>query len=198
MGRTARAGRPGTACTIAADADRKVIRAVVRAARSTQPDAVIKGRTLPVDEVEAWHARLQGLEAEVDAVLLEEKEARATDVAERELQRGENLVRYEGEIASRPRRTWFTSQKGKEQAKERGKQKLNEGQAVMKDALEEIRDGKATNKKVTKLSGKAKKKLLDGDIRRDGKMWKKGKADRGASVKKGEKRKKHPKTENKR
>jgi ATP-dependent RNA helicase DDX27 len=189
VGRTARAGRTGTACTIASDEDRKVIRSAVRAARTSDPDASIKGRTLPADEVESWFERLQKLEEEVEAVMLEEKEARASDIAERELRRGENLVRYEEEITSRPRRTWFETEKQKKEAKERGRRELNEGKAAHKAMVQERVDGVAVKSKKRKLSGKDKKRLEDGDIRREGSLFKKGKDMRGKAVKKEKKTK---------
>jgi ATP-dependent RNA helicase DDX27 len=156
VGRTARAGRTGRACTIAAEPDRKIVKAAVKTARAQ--GAKIASRSVLPAAVDAWHQRLLDLEDEVEAVLADEKEEKALTVAEREVRKGENLVLHEAEIMSRPRRTWFETEKDK------GRVELN-GDAVLV-------------KKKGKLSNKQKKKLDDRDERREGSSYRKTKADK--------------------
>ena len=120
---------------------------------------------MPPAEADVWAARLAAMEGEIEAVLEEEKEEKILNIAERDIKKGENLVVHEGEIKSRPRRTWFESEKEKKEAKDKGRVALN-GEGVL---------GKKTKKK---LSGKEKKKLDIRDERRDVKTWKKGKKER--------------------
>ncbi|KAF2461860.1 P-loop containing nucleoside triphosphate hydrolase protein [Lineolata rhizophorae] len=170
VGRTARAGRSGRACTIAAEPDRKVVKAAVKAARAQ--GAKIASRTVPAEAVDEWAEKLNELEDEVEAVLKEEKEERAMQGAEREMHRGENMIVHEKEIFSRPRRTWFESEKAKKEAKAKGWKELN--------AAEE---GAKERKEKKKLSGKEKKKLQDRDDRLGGKGgFKKGAKERGHKV----------------
>ena len=126
--------------------------------------AQIASRVVPAAEADAWSSRLAGLEDDVAAVLAEEKEERALGVAERELRKGENLVVHADEIAARPKRTWFESEKEKAEARDKGRVELN-GEIVL---------GK---KGKMKLSNKEKKRLALKDERKETQAWKKGKMD---------------------
>jgi ATP-dependent RNA helicase DDX27 len=158
VGRTARAGRTGRSCTIAAEVDRKVVKEAVKSGKAQ--GAKVVSRVLPIPEVDAWDDKVRGMADDIQDVLKEEKEEKLLTVAERDIRRGENLVVHESEIKGRPRRTWFESEKEKLGAKEAGKRELN---------------GELPPKKKGKLSNKEKKKLDAKDERMDGRMWKKGK-----------------------
>jgi ATP-dependent RNA helicase DDX27 len=160
VGRTARAGRSGRACTLAAEPDRKIVKAAVKAARAQ--GAKIVSRTVPPAEADSWSLKLESLEEDVQAVLAEEKEERAMTVVERDIKKGENLVLHEADIKSRPKRTWFETEKEKQIAKEKGAVELN-GEIVLQ------------KKSKKKLSGKEKKKLDMKRERTEGHSWKKGK-----------------------
>jgi ATP-dependent RNA helicase DDX27 len=166
VGRTARAGRSGRACTLAAEPDRKVVRAAVRSAR--KQGVKVTGRSVPPAEVDIWAEKLTQLEADVTAVLEEESEEKALTVAEREAKRGENLIVHRDEIMARPKRTWFETEKDKKAAKDKGKVELNGEDAVKKIV-----------KKGKKLSGKERKKLEIHDERKEGNLWRKTKDQRG-------------------
>lgn len=190
VGRTARAGRKGVSCTLAAEPDRKVVKAAVKAAKA-QKGAVIKQRTVDPKDADAWQTRIDGLQDEIEAVLREEKEERALQQTEREVTRADNIVTHQDEIMARPKKTWFASQSDKDAAKRKGAEVLN-GPSV------DGGEGRRREKK-GKLSNKQKKKLEDRDERKAG-MWKKGKTDRqggkpvaaptkkGGAVKKGGKK----------
>ena len=166
VGRTARAGRAGRACTLAAEPDRKVVKDVVRVARAQ--GAKVVSRVIEAKAADECMARVEALTAEVEIIMGMEKEERALGEAERDVRRGENLVGFEDEIKARPRRTWFETEKEKAEAKARGGQELN---------------GKSTGRGPTKagvgkLSNKAKKRL---DGRTDplaGRTWKKRRENR--------------------
>ncbi|KAK7534935.1 P-loop containing nucleoside triphosphate hydrolase protein [Phyllosticta citribraziliensis] len=170
IGRTARAGATGRACTIAAEPDRKVVKAAVKAARA-QSNAKIVSRQVPSDEIEAWFSKLAALEDEVEAVLKEEKEEKALSQAEMEVRKGENLVTHADEIMARPRRTWFETEKDKKAARDAGWRQLNDDEAAAVKV-----------KGKTKLSNKEKKRLDARDERKKdggaGMGWKKGAAER--------------------
>ncbi|KAL6156536.1 nucleolar DEAD-box protein required for synthesis of 60S ribosomal subunit [Exserohilum turcicum] len=183
VGRTARAGRSGRACTLAAEPDRKVVKQAVKASR--EQGAKVVSRQVPAEETDRWMKKLKSLEGEIEEVLAEEKEERAMSVTERDLKRGENLIVHEDEIKSRPKRTWFQTEKEKLAEKERGAVALNGPSGGA---------GKGKDKK-KKLSGKDKKKLEAKDVRTEGKQWKKGKADRGLST--GKAKEKQAKLKNK-
>lgn len=169
VGRTARAGRTGRSCTLAAEPDRKVVKAAVKTGKAQ--GAQIRQRTIDNAEIDSWHTRLTDLESEVEAVLREEKEERVLQQVDRDLNRADNIVKYEDEIKARPKKTWFESEKDKLAAREKGGLALN---GPASDAA----DGKSKGGKKKKLSNKERKRLEATDERKAGREWKKGKAER--------------------
>ena len=180
VGRTARAGRSGRSCTLAAENDRKVIKTVVRTGKSQ--GAKIVSRVVDPGTADDWASKVDALEDEVEAILREEKEERQLAQAEIHVTRGENLIAHEDEIKSRPKRTWFESESAKRAAHNRGQVDLNGPQTVK---------AKADAKK--KRSRKDQKKAEIHDQIREGPLWKKRKADvakTGAGLKKQKEEKK--------
>lgn len=165
VGRTARAGRSGYACTLAAEPDRKVVRAAVKAGKAQ--GAKITSRVIDPVEADKWQKNVDELEDEVEAVMREEKEEKQLAHVEMQLKKGENLIEHEAEIKGRPRRTWFETEKDKKKSKEAGRTELN----GMRDSLKRKHGGKD-------LSNKDKKKLDARADRSEGPMWKKGRAER--------------------
>lgn len=162
VGRTARAGRSGSACTLAAEPDRKVVKAAVKSGKAQ--GAQIRQRTVDLQDIEAWQSRVDAMEEEIEDVMREEKEDRAMQQVDRELTRADNIVKYEDEIKSRPKKTWFESEKDKQSAKEKGRTVLN-GPT----------EPTTNRKEKRKLSNKEKKALQDRDDRKSGMEWKKSK-----------------------
>ncbi|KAK2747690.1 nucleolar DEAD-box protein required for synthesis of 60S ribosomal subunit [Onygenales sp. PD_40] len=160
VGRTARAGRTGRACTLAAEPDRKVVKAAVKTGRSQ--GAKIVSRVIDAGQADEWAAKIEEMDEELHEILKEEKEEKQLAQAEMEVTRGSNLITHDSEIKSRPKRTWFESEREKRDAKKRGREELN---------------GPDKREK-RKLSGKNKKKLDDSRERKEGKVWKKGKTER--------------------
>ncbi|KAK5047934.1 nucleolar DEAD-box protein required for synthesis of 60S ribosomal subunit [Exophiala bonariae] len=169
VGRTARAGRSGRACTIAAEPDRKVVKAAVKSGRTQ--GAKIVSRAMESNEVDEMHARVEDMEADIEAILKEEKEEKQLAQVETQITRGENLVKHEAEIMARPRRTWFESEKDKRDAKQRGHLELNAPNGGSVRVKSEKK----------KLSNKDKKRLDDRKDRVEGKMWRKGKGSEALS-----------------
>ena len=163
VGRTARAGRQGRACTLAAEPDRKIVKAAVKSGRAQ--GAKIVSRVIEVSEADKWSDKVDGMEDEIEDILKDEKEEKQLAQAEMQVRRGENIMVHEDEIKGRPRRTWFESEQDKKAAKKVGKAELNGVESAIK-------------KKGGKLSNKDKKKLDDRDARMGGKVWKKGRAER--------------------
>ena len=163
MGRTARAGLDGRACTLVAEPDRKLVREIVRTAKSQ--GARVVGRVLDIKAIDDCEMKLKALNGEVEVIMSMEKEEKAWGEAERDVRRGENLVEFCKEIAGRPKRTWFSAEEDKRKSHEKGARELNGDQVAMKRKGDNI----------VRLSNKAKKKLDDKQQRVEGKVWKKGK-----------------------
>lgn len=162
VGRTARAGRAGRSCTIAAEPDRKIVKQAVKSGRAQ--GAKIVSRVVEAGLADEWAKSAESLQDEVEAILKDEKEEKALAGAEMHLRKGENIMKHESEIKSRPKRTWFESEKEKQIAKKSGQAELNGAVGLGK-------------KKLGKLSKKDKKTLDDRRERREGRVWKKGKAE---------------------
>ncbi|KAL9579805.1 MAG: hypothetical protein Q9212_004888, partial [Teloschistes hypoglaucus] len=120
VGRTARAGAKGRACTLAAEEDRKVIKQIVKSARSQSQsqknnnnNAKIVSRAVDLALVEKCQSRIDALGTEIEAILREEKEMKLLNETERDIRKGENLVEHEDEIKARVKRTWFLSEREK-------------------------------------------------------------------------------------
>lgn len=165
VGRTARAGRTGVAITLAAEPDRKVVKAAVKAGKAQ--GAKISSRVIEPAEADRWQAQVDELEDEIEMILQEEKEEKQMQQVEMQVQKGENLIKHEDEIKGRPKRTWFETEKDKKAAKDAGHAELNGDREKLKSKHE---NGKLSNKDKKKLDAKADRK--------EGKIWKKGSAER--------------------
>ncbi|KAI4846151.1 DEAD-domain-containing protein [Aureobasidium sp. EXF-8845] len=165
VGRTARAGRQGKSCTLAAEPDRKVVKACVKTARLQ--GAIIKSRIIDSASADDWSRKVDLLAVEIEDVLREEKEEKVLATTEMQMRRTENIFTHEAEILARPKKTWFESESDKRAASLRGKEALNG-----------VTPGAKLKGDKKKLSNKQKKKLEDKDERMEGGGWKKGKAER--------------------
>jgi ATP-dependent RNA helicase DDX27 len=163
VGRTARAGRSGRSCTLAAEQDRKIVKAAVKSGRAQ--GAKIVSRVVDTTVVDKWAEKVEDMQDEIEEILDEEKEDKQLAQAEMQVRRGENIIAHETEIMGRPKRTWFETEQAKREAKKTGRAELNGVESVLK-------------KKSGKLSNKERKKLDDRDMRTEGKVWKKGRAER--------------------
>ncbi|KAK0630846.1 P-loop containing nucleoside triphosphate hydrolase protein [Bombardia bombarda] len=165
VGRTARAGRSGVAITLAAEPDRKVVKAAVRMGKAQ--GARISSRVIEASIADKWQEEIDAMEDEIEEIMKEEKEEKHLAQIEMQVKKGENLIRHEEEIHARPRRTWFETEDAKKAAREAGRAELNGVREKLKNKGEK---GKLSNKD---------KKILDSKAEmRDGRSWKKGRAER--------------------
>ncbi|OAQ97537.1 hypothetical protein LLEC1_03610 [Akanthomyces lecanii] len=123
VGRTARAGRKGVALTLAAESDRKVVKAAVKSGKAQ--GAKISSRVIEAEKADKLQAQIDGMEHEIKGIMREEKEERQFAAAEMQVRKGENMIEHEAEIKGRPKRTWFETEHDKKKAKEAGKVELN-------------------------------------------------------------------------
>ncbi|KAF3452509.1 hypothetical protein FNV43_RR02942 [Rhamnella rubrinervis] len=111
VGRTARAGREGYAVTFVTDTDRSLLKAIAKRAGSK-----LKSRIVAEQSIIKWSQIIEQMEDQVAAVLQEEREERALRKAEMEATKAENIIAHRDEIYSRPKRTWFVTEKEKKLA----------------------------------------------------------------------------------
>lgn len=171
VGRTARAGRKGTAVTLAAETDRKVVKAAVRAGKAQ--GAKITSRIIAPADADKLQEEIDAMEDDIHGIMQEEKEEKQLAQAEMQVKKGENLIEHEAEIKSRPKRTWFETEHDKKKSRQAGKDELN----GLKEGLKKkSASGKLSNKDKKKLDSRAER--VDG-----GRAWKKGKGDAAAAAK---------------
>ncbi|KAG5360087.1 ATP-dependent RNA helicase DRS1 [Yarrowia sp. B02] len=165
VGRTARAGREGRSITLVGEAaaDRAIVREAIKSvAESKQGKAV--GRNVDWPEVEKLNSKIEEKGDVVNEILAEEKEEKAMLQAEMEVRKGENLLKYEKEIAARPRRTWFQNAQEKKADETSDNKNLlasNRDKMKKKKDNEEVRMYKKTKtdrKETQKRGGKPKSK----------------------------------------
>ncbi|PAV22425.1 DEAD-domain-containing [Pyrrhoderma noxium] len=160
VGRTARAGKKGRSVTLVGEADRKILKAAIK--HSSDSDKV-RHRTIPPDQVSHWSSQLANIKDEISAVLKEEKEEKALRQAEMELKKGENIMEHEKEIFSRPARTWFQTEKEKQNAKDISKKQYEVASglsAVAKGKGKETSDAKPKRDKYAGMSRRAKRRKM--------------------------------------
>lgn len=139
------------------------MKAAVKSSRTQ--GAKITSRVVDPAAADEWAAKVEKMGEEVEEILKEEKEEKQFAQADMEVTRGENLITHEKEIMSRPKRTWFETEKEKQEAKKKSFVELNGPESL-------------GGKEKKKLSGKEKKKLDDSRARKEGKVWKKGRDER--------------------
>lgn len=129
----------------------------------------ITSRVVDPGVADSYAARAEQLQSEVEEVLEEEKTEKQLSQAEMQVTKGENLMKHQSEILARPKRTWFETEKQKQDARSKGAVELN---------------GPGSTKEKVKLSNKDKKRMDDSRARKEGGNagmgWKKGKAEREA------------------
>ncbi|KAK2616503.1 nucleolar DEAD-box protein required for synthesis of 60S ribosomal subunit [Conoideocrella luteorostrata] len=174
VGRTARAGRKGTAVTLAAEADRKVVKTAVRAGKAQ--GAKIVSRVIAPADADKLQKQIDDMEDDIHGIIREEREEKQLAQAEMQVKKGENMIEHEAEIMSRPRRTWFETQHDKKKARKAGKDELNGLREGLKKKTGA--NGKLSNKDMKKLDAKSAR--AEGGTR----AWKKGKGDAAAAERK--------------
>ena len=133
VGRTARAGKKGTALTFMEESDRKLVKTIAKRG------ANLKARIVPGNIVAEWHKKIEDMEDQIIQVNYEERTERQLQKAEMEATKAENMIAHAAEIHSRPAKTWFQSEREK--------------RATQKDALKamdtadmDLIDGKSRGK----------------------------------------------------
>ncbi|EYU38793.1 hypothetical protein ABFS82_03G071400 [Erythranthe guttata] len=108
VGRTARAGREGYAVTFVTDEDRSLLKAIIKRAGSR-----LKSRIVSETSIKKWSQMIEQMEDRVSSIFQEEREEMALRKAEMEATKAENMIAYKDRIYSRPKRTWFVTEKEK-------------------------------------------------------------------------------------
>ncbi|XP_051887158.1 probable ATP-dependent RNA helicase DDX27 [Pristis pectinata] len=118
VGRTARAGRSGRSVSLAGEMERKMLKEIVKKAKTE-----VKARVIPQDVVMKFRQKIEKLEKEIYAVLQLEKEEKMMQRSEAQINTAKNKLQKDNE-ETRPERTWFQTRE--ERKKERVSKALQE------------------------------------------------------------------------
>ncbi|CAH9077671.1 unnamed protein product [Cuscuta europaea] len=119
VGRTARAGKEGYAVTFVTDKDRSLLKTIAKRAGSS-----MKNRVVSEKSIIKWAKIIEQMEEQVAEILQEEREEMAMRKAEMEATKAENMIAHKNEIFSRPKRTWFMTEKEKRQVAKAAKNSM--------------------------------------------------------------------------
>ncbi|KAL8139044.1 hypothetical protein V2J09_005045, partial [Rumex salicifolius] len=191
VGRTARAGKAGHAITFVTDNDRSLLKSIAKRAGSK-----LKSRIVAEQSINQWVQTIEQMEDQISEILQEEEEEMALRRAQMEVAKAENMIEYRNDIFSRPRKTWFITEREKKEvakaAKESsvkekggGKEIVSAEQAEeikMKEKLKRERERKLPEKKRRRLEAareRLKKENEDDDDDDDKQQNKKGRKEKG-------------------
>ena len=131
IGRTARAGKSGSSCTLIGEGRRHLMKDIMKDAKhkskkkqlegaegAQQQTGVIRSRSIPAGVISHFAAKINGLESDIREVLEAEAVAKMDRIAEMEMNKAQNIIEHSDEINSKPQRTWFQSERQKQLAKE--------------------------------------------------------------------------------
>lgn len=164
VGRTARAGRGGRACSfVCSDVndERKLVRAIgkrMRSSSSSSADASgsdaggddendkndskrkqgqqtggLTARVVPPTVVARWSKWVERVEPAVRDVLRQERHERELRLAEMQVQKANNMLKFESDIYSRPPKTWFQTEQQKMDQKDQVREHLGLPKPVTED-----------------------------------------------------------------
>lgn len=124
VGRTARAGREGYAVTFVTDNDRSLLKAIAKRAGSKLRSRIVADRSIA-----EWSHFIEENEDQISSIIREEREEREIRKAEMEATKAENMIKHKEDIYSRPKKTWFVSEKEKKLLAKASKEFLENGQS---------------------------------------------------------------------
>ncbi|KAF1317821.1 Dead/deah box RNA helicase, partial [Globisporangium splendens] len=153
VGRTARAGRNGRAVTLTSESRRLLMKQVSRHCHG-----FVKSRAVPDPVIAQWKTRIESMQSDIKLIMHEETLEKRMREAEKEAMKASNMVRYQDEIASRPARTWFMSEKEKKRVAENAEEDRLERQGVNKDG---DADTEMSRAKKLKLMSHKKRRLFE-------------------------------------
>ncbi|KAK9164505.1 hypothetical protein Syun_005407 [Stephania yunnanensis] len=130
VGRTARAGREGYAVTFVTDNDRSILKSIAKRAGSK-----LKSRIVAEQSIAKWCNIIEQMADQVSAILQEEREEKALRKAEMEATKAENLIAHKDEIFSRPKRTWFATEKEKKVIAKAAKESMKKTDSLKKEVI---------------------------------------------------------------
>jgi len=132
VGRTARAGKCGYACTFVADSRKKLLKQLLQS--DANKNGVIKSRTLNHEFV-LWCARkISEMKTDIELLIKSETKERDMRHMHIQLKRSENLLMYENEIMKKKKRSWIMTRNDKLDLRAKAKEEKIGAMTACKEA----------------------------------------------------------------
>lgn len=141
VGRTARAGQCGKSISLITEQDRQILKLAIKHSKDEIKTRIIKPEVIHLLE----KVFNQKIRASLITILNQEKNEKDIRVAEMEVNKVQNKIKFEDEIKSRPKKEWFQSKSDAIKSKNKNKTKPT--------------TSTSTSKPKKKLSNSKKKKL---------------------------------------
>jgi len=116
VGRTARKGQTGRAVTIYCPEEYVKVKKLGRQCCSKVKSKVMK-RTISSEAVQKWLEKINGLQEDIELIQQEESLERETRLADLLVSKSDNLQKYKKEIQSRPAKSWYMTNREKQDLK---------------------------------------------------------------------------------
>ena len=155
VGRTARAGRKGLAVSLVGERERPLLRTVAKhakAAAAPTSGTGLQARAVPPAVVTHFVEKIRSAEPDLADILKQERTEKELRIAEMEVNKANNLMRHQAEIAGRPARSWFQSETQKKSVKNKWRDDSEEKELGVRG------EGPRMKKKKTRGEAKAQKR----------------------------------------
>ncbi|MQM02378.1 hypothetical protein Taro_035144 [Colocasia esculenta] len=104
-------------------------------AKAKRAGSQLKNRIVAEKSIAEWSRTIENMEDQVSDILQEEREERALRKAEMEATKAENMITHKDEIFSRPKRTWFVTEREKKLIAKAAKASIEKNQSGMEQLI---------------------------------------------------------------
>eukprot|EP00826_Nyctotherus_ovalis_P053763 TRINITY_DN7014_c0_g8_i1.p1 TRINITY_DN7014_c0_g8~~TRINITY_DN7014_c0_g8_i1.p1 ORF type:complete len:600 (+),score=188.18 TRINITY_DN7014_c0_g8_i1:78-1877(+) len=146
IGRTARAGNEGVAITVCSEEERKELRKLVK----KNKDKLLKW-SMKKKNVEEFVAKINEIEEYIAEIERHERLEKQYFMANVDMARAENIIKYKDQIMNRPKREWNLNKKQQEQMSTKKHTKRHEGKGKRKNDKSEKKKVPKVKKSIRKI-----------------------------------------------
>ncbi|VEV59420.1 ATP-dependent RNA helicase DRS1, putative [Plasmodium vinckei vinckei] len=154
IGRTARIGKKGTACTFYLPKEKENLKKIIKGVKKNNNSKIYK-RVISEENILHWDSIIKKNKKKMEEILENENVEKEIEKSDISINKIKNLITFKDEIYNRPKKTWFISSKEKSKLR-----KMNFKNEVMKSKGYLNKDGKEkmeTNKPNEDNNNRSKK-----------------------------------------
>ncbi|CAD2106180.1 ATP-dependent RNA helicase DRS1, putative [Plasmodium vinckei lentum] len=126
IGRTARIGKKGTACTFFLPKEKENVKKIIKGVKKNNNSKIYK-RVISEEKILHWDSIIKKNKKKMKEILENENVEKEIEKSNISINKIKNLITFKDEIYNRPKKTWFISSKEKSQLR-----KMNFKNGIMK------------------------------------------------------------------